>query len=87
MEPETDFDDLEDDLEDGSTVTGLVEEEEVTDEEEYDFTPLYVESEDHDLQDLEEETLDQEVQWAARSAIWCATRISTSARMWMLPVS
>ena len=61
MEPETDFEDLEDELEDGALVTGLVEEEEVTDEEEYDFTPLYVESEDHDLQDLEEETLDQEV--------------------------
>ena len=38
-----------------------MEEEEVSEEEEYDFTPLYVESEDHDLQDLEEETLDQEV--------------------------
>jgi ribonuclease E len=61
MEPETDFEDLEDDLEEGTSVTGLVEEEEVTDEEEYDFTPLYVETEDHDLQDLEEETLDQEV--------------------------
>ena len=61
MEPETDFDDLEDEAEDGTTVIGLVEEEEVTDEEEYDFTPLYVESEDHDLQELEEETLDQEV--------------------------
>jgi ribonuclease E len=61
MDPETEFDDLADDLEDGAPVTGLVEEEEVTDEEEYDFTPLYVESEDHDLQDLEEETLDQEV--------------------------
>jgi ribonuclease G len=61
LDPETDFEDLEDDLEDGAPVTGLVEEEEVIDEEEYDFTPLYVESEDHDLQDLEEETLDQEV--------------------------
>jgi Rne/Rng family ribonuclease len=61
MGPETDFEDLEDELEDGVPVIGLVEEEEVTDEEEYDFTPLYVESEDHDLQDLEEETLDQEV--------------------------
>jgi ribonuclease E len=61
IEPETEFDELEDDLEDGPPVTGLVEEEEVTDEEEYDFTPLYVESEDHDLQELEEETLDQEV--------------------------
>jgi Rne/Rng family ribonuclease len=61
IEPETEFDELEDELEDGTPVTGLVEEEEVTDEEEYDFTPLYVESEDHDLQELEEETLDQEV--------------------------
>jgi ribonuclease G len=61
MDPETEFEDLEEDLEEGAPVTGLVEEEEVTDEEEYDFTPLYVESEDHDLQDLEEETLDQEV--------------------------
>ncbi len=61
MDSETEFEDLEDDLEEGATVIGLVEEEEVTDEEEYDFTPLYVESEDHDLQDLEEETLDQEV--------------------------
>jgi Rne/Rng family ribonuclease len=60
-EPETEFDEVEDDLEDGTPVTGLVEEEEVTEEEEYDFTPLYVESEDHDLQELEEETLDQEV--------------------------
>jgi Rne/Rng family ribonuclease len=69
LEPETDFEevqdelqeDFQDELEDGTVATGLVEEEEVTDEEEYDFTPLYVESEDHDLQDLEEETLDQEV--------------------------
>ena len=61
VEPETDFEDLEDEPEDGTTVIGLVEEEEVTDEEEYDFTPLCVESEDHDLQELEEETLDQEV--------------------------
>ena len=55
------------DLDASAPETGLVEEEEVTDEEEYDFTPLYVESEDHDLQDLEEETLDQEV--SAGSAI------------------
>ncbi len=60
-DPETDFEDLDDEPEDGTTVIGLVEEEEVIDEEEYDFTPLYVESEDHDLQELEEETLDQEV--------------------------
>jgi Rne/Rng family ribonuclease len=58
---ETEFDELEDDLDPSAPETGLVEEEEVTDEEEYDFTPLYVESEDHDLQELEEETLDQEV--------------------------
>jgi ribonuclease G len=61
IEPETEFDELDEDLEDGTLVTGLVEEEEVTDEEEYDFTPLFVESEDHDLQELEEETLDHEV--------------------------
>jgi len=60
-ELETEFDELEDDLDPSLPETGLVEEEEVTDEEEYDFTPLYVESEDHDLQELEEETLDQEV--------------------------
>jgi Rne/Rng family ribonuclease len=61
IDPDPGFDELEEDSEDGTPVTGLVEEEEVTDEEEYDFTPLYVESEDHDLQELEEETLDQEV--------------------------
>src|SRR6202034_4421684 len=61
-ELETDFDEEEDeDLDGGAPVTGLVEEEEVAEEEEYDFTPLFVESEDHDLQELEEETLDQEV--------------------------
>jgi Rne/Rng family ribonuclease len=60
-ELDTDFEDEEDDLDSGASETGLVEEEEVTEEEEYDFTPLYVESEDHDLQELEEETLDQEV--------------------------
>jgi Rne/Rng family ribonuclease len=59
-ELETEFDEMEEDLDDPSTPEiGLVEEE-VMDEEEYDFTPLYVESEDHDLQELEEETLDQE---------------------------
>ena len=61
-EVETDFEEEEDeDLDAGAPATGLVEEEEVAEEEEYDFTPLYVESEDHDLQELEEETLDQEV--------------------------
>jgi Rne/Rng family ribonuclease len=59
---ETDFDEEEDeDLDGGAPATGLVEEEEVAEEEEYDFTPLFVESEDHDLQELEEETLDHEV--------------------------
>ncbi|MDA4133653.1 MAG: hypothetical protein OK454_11110, partial [Thaumarchaeota archaeon] len=61
VELETDFYNEEEDLDALAPVTGLVEEEEVTDEEEYDFTPLYVESEDHDLQELEEETLDQEI--------------------------
>jgi Rne/Rng family ribonuclease len=59
-ELETDFEE-EEELDGGAPITGLVEEEEVAEEEEYDFTPLYVESEDHDLQELEEETLDQEV--------------------------
>jgi Rne/Rng family ribonuclease len=62
-ELDADFDEEDEELdaEPGTTATGLVEEEEVTEEEEYDFTPLYAESEDHDLQELEEETLDQEV--------------------------
>ena len=62
-EVETDFEEEEEDeeLDAAAPETGLVEEEEVSEEEEYDFTPLYVESEDHDLQELEEETLDQEV--------------------------
>jgi ribonuclease G len=61
VELETDFDELEEDFDASGPETGLVEEEEVTEEEEYDFTPLYADSEDHDLQELEEETLDQEV--------------------------
>jgi len=60
VEPDTYFDELEENLDDETPEVGLVEEEEVTDEEEYDFTPIYVESEDNDLQDLEEETLDSE---------------------------
>jgi Rne/Rng family ribonuclease len=61
-ELDADFDELEDeDLDAAGPETGLVEEEEVTEEEEYDFTPLFVESEEHDLQELEEETLDHEV--------------------------
>jgi ribonuclease E len=61
QELETDFDELEEDFDAYGPETGLVEEEEVTEEEEYDFTPLYADSEDHDLQELEEETLDQEI--------------------------
>jgi ribonuclease G len=62
-ELDTDFDELEEDedLDAAGPETGLVEEEEVTEEEEYDFTPLFVESEEHDLQELEEETLDHEI--------------------------
>ena len=40
--------------------SGLMEEEEVNDEEEYDFTLLYDSAEDHDLEDMEEETLDRQ---------------------------
>jgi ribonuclease E len=61
VELDTNFDDLEEDFDASGPETGLVEEEEVTEEEEYDFTPLYADSEDHDLQELEEETLDQDV--------------------------
>ena len=61
VELETEFDELEEDFDPSGPETGLVEEEEVAEEEEYDFTPLYADSEDHDLQELEEETLDQEV--------------------------
>jgi Rne/Rng family ribonuclease len=61
VELETEFDELEEDFDPPGPETGLVEEEEVAEEEEYDFTPLYADSEDHDLQELEEETLDQEV--------------------------
>jgi Rne/Rng family ribonuclease len=39
---------------------GLVEEEEVSDEEEYDFLPLYAHQDDHDLEDMEEETIDRQ---------------------------
>jgi Rne/Rng family ribonuclease len=67
-ELDEDFDEEIDDEEDGDvTGTGLVEEEEVAEEEDYDFSPLYVESEEHDLEELEEETLDHEV--AAGGAI------------------
>ncbi len=37
---------------------GFVEEEEI-DEEEYDFTPIYAHDDEHDYQDLEEETLER----------------------------
>jgi Rne/Rng family ribonuclease len=39
---------------------GLLEEEEVSEEEEYDFLPLYAHQDDHDLEDMEEETLDRQ---------------------------
>jgi ribonuclease E len=67
-ELDDDFDeDIDDEEEGDGTETGLVEEEEVAEEEDYDFSPLYVENEEHDLEELEEETLDQEV--AAGGAI------------------
>jgi ribonuclease G len=67
-ELDEDFDEeIDEEEEDEGTETGLVEEEEVAEEEDYDFSPLYVESEEHDLEELEEETLDQEV--AAGGAI------------------
>jgi Rne/Rng family ribonuclease len=64
-EDEEDLDDL-DDIGDGLDASvagmGLLEEEEIG-EEEYDFMPLYDDNnaDDHDLEDMEEETLDQEV--------------------------
>ena len=60
-ELDADFEEFDEEEDAGTSVTGLVEEEEVTEEEEYDFTPLYVDSEEHDLQELEEETLAHEV--------------------------
>ncbi len=56
---EQDFDDSGHELY-GAAASGLLEEEEVAEEEEYDFTPLYSHSEDHDLEDMEEETLEQQ---------------------------
>ncbi|HEV2273396.1 MAG TPA: Rne/Rng family ribonuclease [Acidobacteriaceae bacterium] len=54
---EDDFEDLEFT---SAPSMGLLEEEEVSEEEEYDFTGLYTPAEDHDLEDMEEETLDQQ---------------------------
>jgi ribonuclease E len=54
-----DLDDL-DDLNAATAGTGLLEEEEISEEEEYDFAPLYNHADDHDLEDMEEETLDQQ---------------------------
>jgi len=40
--------------------SGLMEEEEMNEEEEYDFTLLYDQIDDHDLEDMEEETLERQ---------------------------
>ncbi len=40
--------------------SGLLEEEEMNEEEEYDFTLLYDQIDDHDLEDMEEETLERQ---------------------------
>ncbi|HVJ08180.1 MAG TPA: Rne/Rng family ribonuclease [Acidisarcina sp.] len=64
-----DFEEIEEEsgTEDSGTSVGTIQgfapgrgviEEEVIDEEEYDFTPLYAHSEEHDLDELEEETID-----------------------------
>jgi Rne/Rng family ribonuclease len=47
---------------------GLLEEE-VIDEEEYDFEPIHAHADEHDLEDLEEETLDQQMSGADLGAI------------------
>jgi Rne/Rng family ribonuclease len=56
---EQDLDDSTGDTETTSS-TGLVEEEEMNEEEEYDFTLLYDAAEEHDLEEMEEETLDRQ---------------------------
>ena len=59
-ELDADFDEVDED--DGfDPATGLVEEEEVTEEEEFDLEPLFVDGEEHDIEELEEETLDHEI--------------------------
>jgi ribonuclease E len=47
---------------------GLLEEE-VIDEEEYDFEPIHAHSDEHDLEDLEEQTLDQQMNGADLGAM------------------
>ena len=47
---------------------GLLEEE-VIDEEEYDFEPIHAHADEHDLEDLEEETLDQQMNGADLGAM------------------
>jgi Rne/Rng family ribonuclease len=61
QENEEDFEDLDDDLYASAAQMGQIEEEEISGEEEYDFAPLYSHADDHDLEDMEEETLDQQV--------------------------
>ena len=48
--------------------TGLLEEE-VIDEEEYDFEPIHAHADEHDLEDLEEQTLDQQMNGADLGAM------------------
>jgi Rne/Rng family ribonuclease len=48
--------------------TGLLEEE-VIDEEEYDFEPIHAHADEHDLEDLEEETLDHQINGADLGAM------------------
>ncbi len=56
---EDNFTELVDQLQGFSPGSGLLEEE-VMDEDEYDFDPIHAHADEHDLEDLEEETLDGE---------------------------
>jgi Rne/Rng family ribonuclease len=53
------FEDPAAELHDPGVPLGLIEEEELSGEEEYDFTPLYANAEDHDFEEMEEETLEE----------------------------
>jgi Rne/Rng family ribonuclease len=59
-EDEEDPGDFQEELDAAASGTGLLEEEEISEDEEYDFAPLYNHADDHDLEDMEEETLDQQ---------------------------
>jgi ribonuclease E len=69
-EPETDSEADADTENDRSFApgTGLLEEE-VIDEEEYDFEPIHAHADEHDLEDLEEETLDHQINGADLGAM------------------